>query len=226
MYKAIFLDIDDTVFNFKRCSKGALEKTFSEMELEYDESIYKAFNEIDEGLWVKQKRNELSVDEVLNVRFVQLKEKLGLDYDSDLFKMNFGYSLGEQCIMEPGIEEVLERLSADYRIYAASNGVLVMQENRLQLAGLRKYFTDLFVSDDIGYAKPDINYFKECLNRAGLAISEVLMVGDSLASDIAGANIAGIESCWYNPYSLENKSEVEADMEISHLNDLAGILKV
>jgi len=58
MYKAIFLDIDDTVFNFKRCSKGALEKTFSEMELEYDESIYKAFNEIDEGLWVKQKRNE------------------------------------------------------------------------------------------------------------------------------------------------------------------------
>ena len=128
--------------------------------------------------------------------------------------------------MEPSIEEVLERLSADYRIYAASNGVLVMQENRLQLAGLRKYFTDLFVSDDIGYAKPDINYFKECLNRAGLAISEVLMVGDSLASDIAGANIAGIESCWYNPYSLENKSEVEADMEISHLNDLAGILKV
>lgn len=226
MYKAIFLDIDDTVFNFKQCSKGALEKTFSEMELEFVENIYEVFNEIDEGLWAKQKRNELSVDEVLNVRFVQLKEKLGLDYDSDQFKINFGQSLGEQCIREPGIEELLERLSADYGIYAASNGVLSMQENRLQLAGLKKYFTDLFVSDDIGYAKPDINYFKECLNRSVLATSEVLMVGDSLDSDIAGANIAGIESCWYNPYGLENKSEVEADMEISHLNDLAGILKV
>ena len=226
MYKAIFLDIDDTVFNFKKCSEKALEKTFSKMELEYDENIYDVFTDIDEALWAKQKRNEMSVAEVLDVRFVQLKEKIGLDYDSDQVRMNFAHSLGQQYIMEPGIENMLERLSGLYRIYAASNGVLAMQENRLQLSGLRKYFTDLFVSDDIGYQKPDINYFKECLNRSVLATSEVLMVGDSLDSDIAGANITGIESCWYNPYGLENKSEVEADMEISHLNDLASILKV
>src|SRR5699024_7981123 len=115
---------------------------------------------------------------------------------------------------------------ADERKYTSSYGVLATQENRLQLAGLRKYFTELFVTDDIGYAEQDINYFKECLNRAGLTISEVLMVGDSLSSDITDANIAGIESCSYNPYSLENKSEVVADMEISYLNDLADILKV
>ena len=226
MYKAIFLDIDDTVFNFKKCSEKALEKTFSKMELEYDENIYDVFTDIDEALWAKQKRNEMSVAEVLDVRFVHLKERLGVDYDSDQARMNFGHSLGEQYIMEPGIENLLERLSADYGIYAASNGVLSMQENRLQLAGLKKYFTDLFVSDDIGYQKPDINYFKECLNRTGLKASEILMVGDSLISDIAGANAAGIGSCWYNPYCLENNSEVEADMEINHLNDLAGILDV
>lgn len=226
MYKAVFLDIDDTVFNFKKCSERALEKTFSAMELNYDESIFDAFTEIDEILWTKQKRNELSVDEVLDVRFVQLKEKLGIDYDGDRLRTHFVHSLGEQYIMEPGIENTLERLSGSYRIYAASNGVLTMQENRLQLSGLRKYFTDLFVSDDIGYQKPDTNYFKECLNRAGLEPFEILMVGDSLIADIAGANAAGIESCWYNPYGLENNSEVEADMEINHLNGLTGILDV
>lgn len=226
MYKAVFLDIDDTVFNFKKCSERALEKTFSAMELNYDESIFDAFTEIDEILWAKQKRNELGVAEVLEVRFVQLKEKIGLDYDSDQVRMNFAHSLGQQYIMEPGIENMLERLSGLYRIYAASNGFLAMQENRLQLSGLRKYFTDLFVSDDIGYQKPDINYFKECLNRTGLETSEILMVGDSLSSDILGANAARIGSCWYNPYGLENNSEIEADMEISHLNDLSGILDV
>lgn len=226
MYKAIFLDIDDTVFNFKKCSESALEKTFSAMELEYDENTFDAFSEIDEGLWTKQKRNQLTVAEVLDVRFVHLKRKIGIDYDSDQVKTHFGNLLGEQCIMEPGIEKVLERLSDEYRIYAASNGVLTMQENRLQLSGLRKYFTDLFVSDDIGYAKPDINYFKECLNKTDLKTSEILMVGDSLASDIAGANIAGIESCWYNPYGLENNSEVESDFEINHLDDLIRLLDV
>lgn len=226
MYKAVFLDIDDTVFNFKKCSERALEQTFSTMKLNYDESIFDAFTVIDEGLWIKQKRNQLTVAEVLDMRFVHLKEKLGFDYDSDQVKTHFGDLLGDQYIMEPGIEKVLEKLSSEYSIYAASNGVLTMQENRLELSGLREYFTDLFVSDDIGYAKPDSCYFTECLNRTDLETTEILMVGDSLTSDIAGANIAGIDSCWYNPYFLENNSEVEADFEVHHLNDLTRILDV
>ena len=223
MYKAIFMDIDDTVFNFKKCSESALKETFSMMSLEYDENTFDTFSEIDERLWAEQKRNQLTVSEVLDIRFACLRETLGIDYDSHQVKTHFGNSLGEQFVMEPGVEKVLERLSGKYKIYAASNGVLEMQKNRLQLSGLLKYFTDLFVSDDIGYAKPDENYFKESLERADLKKSEVLMVGDSLASDIAGANEAGIDSCWYNPYGLENTTGLEADYEIAHLDELLHI---
>lgn len=226
MYKAIFLDIDDTVFNFKKCSESALEQTFSALKLNYEESIFDAFTEIDEGLWLKQKRNQLTVAEVLDMRFVHLKEKLEIDYDSAQVQTQFGSLLGEQYIMEQGIEKVLEKLSPVYSIYAASNGMLTIQKNRLELSGLREHFTDLFVSDDIGYAKPDSCYFKECLNRTDLKTTEILMVGDSLTSDIAGANVAGIDSCWYNPCVLENDSEAEADFEIHHLNDLTCILDV
>lgn len=226
MYKAIFLDIDDTVFNFRHCSESALKETFSTMDIEYNNDIFNVFFEIDDGLWTRQKRNELTVDEVLDVRFIDLAKKLNINYDSQQVKRHFGNLLGQQIIMEPGIEDVLEKLSKDYKIYAASNGVLNMQDKRLQLSGLRKYFTDLYVSDDIGFAKPNINFFTESLRRAGLTNADVLMVGDSLISDIQGAREAGIDSCWYNPYGLENESEVKLDFEISHLKGLLKIISL
>lgn len=223
MYKAIFLDIDDTVFNFKKCSEGALKDTFSTLNLEYNNNVFESFSEIDERLWKQQKEELISVADVLDIRFRELLETLGLDYDASHVKTHFGNLLGEQYIMEPGIEAVLKNLSADYKIYAASNGVLTMQDNRLELAGLKQYFTDLFVSDDIGYAKPNINFFSESMKRSGFLSSEILMVGDSLVSDIQGAREAGIDSCWYNPYGLENESEVKLDFEINHLK---GLLKI
>lgn len=224
MYKAIFLDIDDTVFNFKKCSESALKETFSTLNLEYNKSVFESFSAIDERLWKQQKEEVLSVSDVLNIRFAELSETLGLNYDSNLAKEHFGSLLGKQHIMEPGIEGVLKEISADLKIYAASNGVLSMQENRLQLSGLKKYFTDLYVSDDIGYAKPNINFFTESMNRAKLKPNEILMIGDSLVSDIAGAHAAGIDSVWYNPYGLENLSEIRANYEIKGLHELTGIL--
>ena len=224
MYKAIFLDIDDTVFNFKKCSESALKETFSTLNLEYNKSVFESFSTIDARLWKQQKEELLTVADVLNIRFTKLSEMLGLDYDNNLAKEHFGSLLGEQYIMEPGIEEVLKRISADFKIYAASNGVLTMQENRLQLSGLKRYFTDLYVSDDIGYAKPNINFFTESMKRAELKPSEILMIGDSLVSDIAGARAAGIDSVLYNPYGLENLTRISADYEIKDLHELAGIL--
>lgn len=224
MYKAIFLDIDDTVFNFKKCSESALKKTFSTLNLEYNKDVFELFSAIDERLWKQQKEELLSVADVLDIRFAELSETLGLDYDSNLAKEHFGNLLGEQYIMEPGIEEVLKNISADYKIYAASNGMLTMQKNRLQLSGLKRYFTDLYVSDDIGSAKPNIRFYTESMKRAGLESADILMIGDSLISDIAGANNADIDSVWYNPYGLENETDIEADYEIKDLHELAGIL--
>ena len=224
MYKAIFLDIDDTVFNFKKCSESALKETFSTLNLEYNKDVFESFSAIDERLWKQQKEELLSVADVLDIRFAELSETLGLDYDSNLAKEHFGELLGEQYIMEPGIEEVLKNISADYKIYAASNGMLTMQKNRLQLSGLKRYFTDLYVSDDIGSAKPNIRFFTESMKRAGLEPSDILMIGDRLVSDIAGARNAGIDSVWYNPYGLENETDIEADYEIKELHELAGIL--
>ena len=224
MYKAVFLDIDDTVFNFKKCSESALKETFSTLNLEYNKDVFELFSAIDERLWKQQKEELLSVADVLDIRFAELSETLGLDYDSNLAKEHFGNLLGEQYIMEPGIEEVLKNISADYKIYAASNGVLTMQKNRLELSGLKRYFTDLYVSDDIGSAKPNIRFFTESMKRAGLESADILMIGDSLISDIAGANNADIDSVWYNPYGLENETDIEADYEIKDLHELAGIL--
>ena len=98
---------------------------------------------------------------------------------------------------------MVQSLSKNYKIYAASNSQKSMQENRLKLAGLFEHFTDFFISDDIGYEKPNVKFFEESLRRAELSSDQVLMVGDSLISDMYGAYNAGLDRCWYNPYKLD-----------------------
>src|SRR5699024_1379910 len=154
------------------------------LNLEYNKDVFELFSAIDERLWKQQKEELQSVADVLDIRFAELSETIGLIYDSKLAKEHFGNLLGEQYMMAASIKEVLKNISAYYKIYAAPKRMLTMQKNRLQHSSLKRYFTDLYVSDDIGSAKPYIRFFTESMKRAGLEPSDILMIGDSLVSDI------------------------------------------
>lgn len=224
MYKALFFDIDDTIFDFEKCSLAAFKESFKICNLHYSRSIHELYREISKDLWRKQKSGEISVQDVLNSRFKILFEKLNIDFPYYSFQKVFEKNLGQEYITEPNASQVIGTLSKKYKIYAASNGILEMQINRLKHANLLDYFTDLFVSDDIGYDKPSNNFFKECLKRSKLEPEEILFIGDSLQADIVGAKNNNIDTCWYNINEYEKPKDLKVNYIIRNLIELNKIL--
>ena len=94
---------------------------------------------------------------------------------------------------------MLEQLQAKgYRLFAASNSFGHLQRSRLEQAGILSFFEDTYISMDIGYDKPDIRFYQEALRRCGLQPSEVLMIGDSMTTDILGAQAAGMDALFFD----------------------------
>lgn len=197
-YRAVLLDIDDTVFDFSACSRAALEKTCAALGLSGGNDAFSAFMRIDERLWNMQKSGLLSVEEVLASRDGEMCAYLGCVGQEKKFGAIFRGFLSEETVFTAGAEETVAFLASGMRLFAASNGKLETQKKRLDLAGISAYFTGLFVSDDIGAEKPDARFFEECLKKSGFDRGETLMLGDSLAADIAGAAQCGIDGCWLN----------------------------
>ena len=225
MYTAIFFDIDDTIFDFELCSKAALERTCRSCGLPYSEEIVALFRKVDGELWHKQRQNLLSVEQVVQSRAQIITAQLGKPQAGALFAGSFRENLSDQAIPVLDAGRVLSALSKTYRLYTASNGVQAAQTRRLNKAGFLRYFTDVYVSDRVGFEKPAARFFQCCLERSGLRAEQVLMVGDSLQADIYGAKRAGIDVCWFHPKCLERPEiPIEINYEISALSELLDIL--
>ena len=128
---------------------------------------------------------------------------------------------GRGCL-EPHARETLSLLHKKVPLYGASNGILAIQQARLEKANLTAYFSGLFVSDKIGAEKPDPRFFTFCLQRSGFPAEDVLMVGDSLTADIAGASSVGMDGCWYHPNTAPPPANTILTHAITDLRQLAG----
>ena len=136
----------------------------------------------------------------------------------------------ESAIPEKGALELLEYLSGKYTLCVASNGPCLQQINRLKKSGMLPYFSDLFVSEEIGSSKPNAQFFRTCAARLNQKLGqtirprEMMMIGDSLSSDMAGAIAFGMQTCFYNP----EKKPLPPGMNITHtvasLKEIASIL--
>ncbi|MEM5817634.1 MAG: YjjG family noncanonical pyrimidine nucleotidase, partial [Desulfitobacterium hafniense] len=223
--KALFFDVDDTLLNFEQCSREALGKTFRHFSMDYDDTVYELFRSIDQRLWLQQKQGILTVQDVINLRFQELFKQLHLGNSPIPLQTMFQERLAEEFFTEPHAAESLGYLSTRYQLFVTSNAILQTQLKRLELAGLLPYFTDVFVSDHIGHEKPSVRFFEECLQRSRLKPGDVLLIGDSLEADMAGAQTSKIDSCWYNPKHRNTDSDVKIDYIISDLLQLKDILQ-
>lgn len=224
MYQAIFFDIDDTIFSYTRCGRNALEKTFQVCGFPYTDQAYRLFQQVDDALWSQQKQGLLTIDQVLTLRAQQMASQHHNPEKSELFRETFVQKLAEETEMEPHAQETLARLSERVPLYAASNGFWKVQRDRLDKAGLLRYFTALFVSDVIGAEKPDKKFFDACLASCRFSPEKILMVGDSLQADMAGAGRAGLDCCWYNPKKLPQVTGSPVTYQITDLRQIQKLL--
>ena len=223
-YKALLLDVDNTLLSFRPSSEAALRKAFQIHHLPYEDIYYEVFYWVGEVLWEQQRRERLSVDEIRTLIFPRLLSAIGIEADGNALSDTFHLQLHEEAVPEPGAVETIAKLSERYQLYVASNGVLEMQRSRLEIAGLANYFTDLFVSDDIGAEKPSERFFHEAMRRSKTEPGELLFVGDSIEADMIGAARSGIDRCWYNPQQLTAPARPKLNYTITALSELPRIL--
>ena len=245
-YKAIFIDIDDTLLDYVPCCREAYEAAMPEHP-----ELFDVFFAISGRLFSEAKHGLHTIAEVMDLypqEFVSRMNELTaaglteseLQQRTDSFKHAFRAAWGETHMLVEGSKETLEALRRKgYRLFAASNSFGHLQRRRLERAGILPYFEDTFISMDIGYDKPDIRFFehalesvnqtntddRSCANHSEPVLPhESLMVGDSMTTDILGAKAAGWGTCFFNRRPDESQPSGEADYEIRSIGELLQIL--
>ncbi|WP_207941301.1 TIGR02254 family HAD hydrolase [Enterococcus sp. DIV2402] len=224
MYKALFIDIDDTLLNFEQCSIVALKTTFQELAIPYSDNVYDHFHKIDQSLWKEQKMGKRTVQEVLDTRFELLETTLEITDKAKSLQEYFQLHLSNTFVLENNVFDIIHYLSSRYSLFVTSNGVLDVQMKRMALAKIDTFFVDFFVSSNIGFDKPDKRFFNYCLDKSGFLPEEVLLIGDSLEADIVGGNNVSIDTCWYNSKELDNHLNTPINYQIKDLIQLKQFL--
>ena len=224
MIEFLFLDLDDTILDFQKVERLALAKTLESFGLPPTDTVLARYHEINREHWERLERKELTRQQVLVGRFAALFAEMGLSAQAEQVARAYEENLSQGHYFLPGAEEALKSLSQTYKLYLASNGTARVQAGRLKSAGIIPYFQEIFVSEEMGYNKPDPAYFDACFARIpGFRKDRAMMVGDSLTSDILGGIQAGIATCWVNPH--HKTGEIHPDYEIESIVQLEALLK-
>ncbi len=226
MYEFLFLDLDDTILDFQKAERIALEKALRTFGVSPTDEICARYSEINKAHWQRLERKELNREQVKLGRFATLIDTLGLSVDAPACAALYEELLGQGHYFLPGAYEALSRLSQKYRLFLASNGTASVQKSRIQSAGIAPLFDDIFISQEIGADKPDKVYFDRCFSRIrGFDPERAMIVGDSLTSDIQGGQNAGIATCWINPRRLPGNPSISPNYQIESLAELYPLLE-
>lgn len=226
-YDILLFDADNTILDFDKSEEQALERAFCDMGLEFNENVLVVYRKNNIKQWQLFEQGRLTKPQVLVNRFVETFKEMNLP----LAKANTVGNLYEEYLkfgffVVPHAEEVLTELQAKCKLYVVSNGVAEIQNSRMKGSGLEKYFIARFVSEEVGYPKPQKEYFDYCFKHIdGFDKSKALIIGDSLTSDIQGGVNAGIDTCWFNPKCAINSSNLTPCYEIVDLRQLLDIVK-
>ena len=225
-YQVLLFDADETLFDFKMAEKQSFLRALEEYKLDVDkEESLKLYSQINKHIWEEFERGEITADRLRVERFERFSKKIKIDFDAVSFSKAYAKFLGEGAYLFDDSVEVIDYLSKKYKLALVTNGLKDVQKSRISKTPLKDYFQELIISDEIKISKPDPRIFDYALDKLDhMDKSKVLMIGDSLTSDMQGGINAGIDTCWYNPNHLENKSGLNLTYEIHSLNELKEIL--
>ena len=226
MKKFLLFDVDRTLLDFQKSEQIALKETLLRYFAVYTEEIRARYEIINEFYWAEFEKGTIRKSEILYRRFEDLFQEFHLVGDPVRFDIDYRKELSCHAPLIDGASELLQRLKKKgYQIYYVTNGTREVQWPRLKQSGLEKLADGIFISEEIGYQKPDKNYFEIVFSRInGFAKEEAIIIGDSLSSDIQGGVIMGIDTCWFRPEGTKNTKNFPVTYEISVLKELEDIL--
>ena len=226
MIKAVFLDIDNTLLDFDAFVKAAMRDGFCRFGLgEYREDMFPTFLRINTEIWREIEQGRLRFEEMLKIRWNRIFAALGICFDGVVFEDYFRDYLFDCAIPVEGAMELLACLKDKYILCAASNGPYEQQLNRLSRGGMLDCFAHVFISEQIGASKPSPKFFDHCLSELnGISPDEILMIGDSLSSDMAGAIGMGMKTCYFDKNRSANTGGLNLDYVVHSLEEIRSFL--
>lgn len=224
MIRNVLFDLDDTLFDFHKAEKIALTKTLVHFGIDPTEETLALYSTINAAHWKRLELGEISREEVKVGRYRELFKTIGVECDPVKATAYYESMLAIGHYFMPGAPELLEELYGKYRLYIVSNGTAKVQEGRIGSSGIAKYMDGIFISQILGANKPDKQFFDICFAEIpDFSLSETVIIGDSLSSDIKGGINAGITTVWFNPKGIENDSDIKPDYTIKELSEVPGL---
>lgn len=229
MYKHVFIDLDDTLWDFHANARESLIEVFEQRKLEkyFDDfdHFFQIYAKRNLELWELYGKGEVSKDYLQLERFRHPLVQVGVDNDvlAEQIGTQFLDILPTKTILIPHAIELLEYLSPKYPLTIVSNGFVEVQYRKLRATNLEHYFSHVVLSEAAGALKPDKRIFEYALDLNNATSAETIMIGDSYEADIIGAQNAGIDQIFLDLGHSKTK-EIKTTFQINGLEEILSIL--
>ena len=218
MIKSVLCDVDGTLLNFKKAQYEALYKCFNYFNEYLDDEMVNDYDHINHGYWLMLEKGEIEKNVLLVKRFEDFFSKYGINIDPVEFNKLYQVELGNTYVFnDNGYETVMRLKEMGIIQFAVTNGTKTAQNGKLRGSGLDKLLDEIFISEDIGYEKPDKRFFEpviDKLNEYGIGKDECIIVGDSESSDIQGGINAGIRTVYYTDELKSRADAIISDLSL------------
>ena len=224
-YKWLFFDLDNTILDFDKGMVHALNKTIVDYDIPKDENHLAIYSAINKKCWEDFEKKIITQNRLRLLRMERFLRHIKSDVDPLYFSESYHKNLGNVIYYLENAEALIKDWSKDYKMILATNGLKDVQRARLSLSELPQYFEAIVISDEIGVAKPYKGFFDYAFEQIGHPPKEeVLIIGDSLSSDIAGGNRYGIDTCWLDQKGKAVPHHNQPTYVIKKLEELKKIL--
>ena len=224
-YSYLLLDADNTLFDFDAGNRHAFHEVCARYDIPDTDESFLCYERCNNAMWTAFDRGECTKDFLVVERFRLFLKEMGLDRNPVLCNDLHLQVLGQNTLMLPHAQEVCRMLSQEHRLYIVTNAVASVQRSRLEGSAIASYISGAFISEEAGASNPSAAYFDYVFSHIdGITRDNCLLVGDSLSSDIRGANNAGIPCCWYNPKKAARPGDLRIDYEIRDLRQLYDLV--
>lgn len=223
-YTSLFLDLDNTILDFTMAEKVAIKNVLLHHNLPCDDETIKLYSNINKSYWERFERGEIPKSAIFEGRFKTFLETLNLKGDTSKISLDYFYALSQGYFKVEGALDLLKYLKEKkYKLYATTNGLAKTQFNRIKNSGIQPYFDAVFVSEEVNHQKPEKEYFDYVIAHIPENDrTKMLVIGDSMSSDILGGINSGIDTCWFNPKNASPK--YTPTYSVTQLKELKTIL--
>lgn len=224
-YKYLFFDADNTIWDFSKSEKWALEKTVTELGVTYIPDYLDVYRQASHRCWRAMEEGKMTKLELRTKRFEWFLDAINIKADIPEVSTNYLTYLGSSAYFIDGVEEMLQRLKEKYVLVLVTNGLKEVQRQRIAISGLNNYFKTIVISDEIGVAKPHKGFFDYVFNEVNTPpVQQTLMIGDNIRADIGGGQKYGMDTCWFTPTNEPTIDGIQPTYTITNITQLENIL--